>query len=179
MIARRTLLASALCLGFAPEARAQADDGPPLPPALGALGEVALTTPAGAATTLGAQLNPGPAVISFWATWCAPCIMEARHLSAMRTRIAPERLNIIGVNVDRNRDEARLADFLRRGRVNYTQVRGDLAAYQAFGGGEQILLPRLFVFDASGAPTAAFGRYFGNATLRQIDRAVERAMGVA
>ena len=49
--------------------------------------------------------------------------------------------------------------------------------YQAFGGGPQILLPRLFVFDSSGRATAAFGRYFGNRTLREVDRAVERVLG--
>lgn len=175
MIARRTLLAAALA-ATPGVAFAQTEDGPPLPPSLDELNNLALTRPDGASTTLGASLHPGATVISFWATWCAPCIMEARHLGQMRTQIAPERLNIIGINIDRARDEARLAAFLQRGRVNYTQLRGDLAAYQAFGGGAQILLPRLYVFGADGRPGAVFGRYFGGATLRQVDRAVERAL---
>jgi thiol-disulfide isomerase/thioredoxin len=175
MISRRSLL-GAFALASS-SAYADTPDGPPLPPTLPELSGLTLTEPDGVATTLGQTLRPGPAVVSFWATWCAPCVMEARHLAAARTRIAPAELNIVGINVDRNRDEARLADFLRRGRVNYTQVRGDAAAYRAFGGGEQILLPRLFVFDADGQPIAAFGRYFGGATLRQVDRAIDRARG--
>lgn len=156
---------------------AQAPQSPPLPPLLSDLAAVALTRTDGSQATLGSMLGPGATVVSFWATWCAPCVMEARHLAETRTRIARERLNILGVNVDRTRDESRLADFLRRGRVNYDQARGDLSAYQAFGGGDQILLPRLFVFSSEGRPIAAFGRYFGGATLRQVDRAIEQAIG--
>lgn len=176
MISRRILLGAGAALAIPGAARAQAPASPPLPGSLSELSALTLSSPDGAATTLGALLGPGPSVISFWATWCAPCLQEARHLAEMRSRIPAARLNIIGINVDRTRDEARLADFLRRGRVNYTQTRGDLAAYQAFGGGQQILLPRLFVFDASGRATAAFGRYFGARTLRDIDRAVERVL---
>lgn len=179
MISRRLLLCAAGASVLPSVAHAQTADGPPLPPALSELTALALTTPEGAPTTLGAALGPGPSVVSFWATWCGPCLGEARHLAEMRTRIPAARLNIIGINIDRNRDEARLADFLRRGRVNYAQTRGDEAAYQAFGGGPQVLLPRLFVFDANGRATAAFGRYYGGRTLREVDRAVDRVLGAA
>lgn len=177
MISRRSLLVAGAALAIPGAAQAQTAPPPPLPPSLSELGGLALSSPEGAPATLGAMLGPGPSVVSFWATWCAPCLMEARHLAGMRTRIPAARLNIVGINIDRDRDEERLADFLRRGRVNYTQARGDQAAYQAFGGGPQILLPRLFVFDANGRATAAFGRHDGNRTLREVDRAVERVLG--
>ena len=172
MLSRRIFLAA-----LATAASARAEEVPPLPPSLDQLTALALTRPDGASTTLGAEVSPGPAIISFWATWCAPCTPEARHFARVRADISPERLNIVGVNLDRVRDEAAIARFLSRAQVNFTQLRGDLAAYQAFGGGAQILLPRAFVFAADGTPSAAFGRYHGGATLRALDRAVEAVLG--
>lgn len=174
-VARRSVIAAALVASFS--SRAAAQDGPPLPPPLNELRAVGLTDTDGAAMTLGEALLPERAsVISFWATWCAPCAAEARHLARMRERIAPERLNIVGINVDQRRVEARISQFLERAGVNYEQLRGDLAAYQSFGGGAQIVLPRLFIFYPDGRPLTAFGRYVQFVTLRQVDRAVERAM---
>lgn len=173
MIQRRAFMLTAGAATLTP-ARARADSLP-LPPSLDALSPLAVAREDGAPITLGAALTPGPAVISFWATWCAPCILEARHLARMRSRFSVEALNIVGVNIDRQRDPARMAQFRERGRMNYVQLLGDFALYSAFNGGDAavIALPRLFVFAADGRPTAAFGRYNGAATLRQIDNAVE------
>jgi len=173
---RRTVIA-ALLTGFAAPPLAHADSVP-LPPSLGALGELALTTGDGAQTTLSESLMPGPSVISFWATWCAPCLLEGRHLARVRARYAPEALNIIGVNIDQRRNEARIAAFMARGNMGeYTQLRGGHDTYLAFErGARAIALPRCFVFAADGRATAAFGRYNGAATLRQIDSAIAGVM---
>jgi thiol-disulfide isomerase/thioredoxin len=71
-----------------------------MPPSLDDLSNLPLETFAGAATTLGAHLRPGPAVISFWASWCAPCVEEAGYLSTIRHRYGADRLNMIGLNVE-------------------------------------------------------------------------------
>jgi len=174
---RRTLLLGLGAFAVAPNARA---DGPPLPPALDALSPLAVTLPDGAAATLGDYLAPAPSVISFWATWCAPCVAEARHLARVRVRYPAAALNIVGINVDRRRDEDQIARFLTRTGATYTQLRAEPALYAAFGGSAtQIALPRCFVFAADGRAVAAFGRYNGAATLRAIDRAIEGVAGPA
>lgn len=150
---------------------------PPLPPALSALRDVRFIRADGASTTLDQQLAPNAAtVISFWATWCGPCALEAQHLGRMRARIAPARLNILGVNVDTRANEIEIARFLQAHRAFYAQVRGTAEAYAAFGGGDQIMLPRLFVFARDGRPIAAFDRYLGEQTSRRIDDAVAAAL---
>ena len=155
MLHRRTILIA----GLAATTPAYATPVP-LPPALDDLSSLPLQTFTGEATTLGRNLRPGPAVISFWASWCAPCVEEAMHLSTVRHRYSETRLNIIGLNVElivTNDDGVRR--FLDRTRPTYTQLRADMATYQAFGGEAQLNLPRLFVFDANGRPTAAFGAF--------------------
>jgi thiol-disulfide isomerase/thioredoxin len=175
MLARRSLLAAGLAAA-APTLAFADRIAPSLPPALTSLGGVQLVRN-GAGATLSELLTPGAAsVITFWATWCPPCALEARHLGRMRTRIAPARLNILGVNVDTRANEIEIARFLQTQRAFYAQARGTVEAYAAFGCGEQIYLPRLFVFDRNGRPVAAFDRYLGDQTSRRIDEAVAAAM---
>ena len=153
MLQRRTILIAAL----AAAAPAYAASGVPLPPSLDRLSSLPLQTFAAAATTLGAHLRPGPAVISFWASWCAPCVEEAGYLSTIRHRYGADRLNIIGLNVELIANEEGVQRFLTQARPTYLQLRADMSTYHAFGGDAlQLNLPRLFIFDANGQPTAAF-----------------------
>lgn len=178
MITRRTHLAGLAAVMVAPgAAHAQAIPDPELPLALDTLSALSLAMPQSTVTTLGAHLRPGPAVIAFWATWCSPCLAEGRMLARIRTRTPPERLNIIGVNMDREETRAsgQLPRFMQRARMNYTQLWGTIPFYRAFnnpGEGARILLPRLYIFAANGNPVAAFGRYDGASSLREIERTV-------
>ena len=44
-------------------------------------------------------------VVSFWATWCAPCVEEMPHLDALRVEIGPEDMEILAITVDENPTE--------------------------------------------------------------------------
>ncbi|MBX3430662.1 MAG: TlpA family protein disulfide reductase [Hyphomonadaceae bacterium] len=169
MLQRRTVLIA----GLAAATPAYATTAVPLPPSLDELSGLPLQTLDGADTTLGQHLGPGPAVISFWASWCAPCVEEAMHLSTVRHRYDEARLNIIGLNVEliAANDEG-VRRFLDRTRPTYKQLRADMSTYQAFGGAAQLNLPRLFVFDATGRPTAAFGAPDAPAVNRAIAQVV-------
>lgn len=171
---RRTLLVAAMA-ACAPGVVVAAETNPAMPPALPGLEALPLTRASGATTTLGAHLMPAPTVISFWASWCAPCIAEARYLTRLRTTVPAARLNIVGINIDAPRDEAELARFLRLVNANYTQLRGDFQTYAAFNPGPEIALPRLFVFAADGRPAAAFGGYPRGAGVT-IQRAVDAVL---
>jgi thiol-disulfide isomerase/thioredoxin len=165
---RRAFLASGLA-ACAPGSALAA--GPPMPPPISALEHLPLTLAGGARTTLGAHLGPGPSVVSFWASWCAPCVAEARHLARLRATVAPERLNIVGINIDVPAEDAEIARFLQLTRANYTQLRGDFTTYVAFDSGAAISLPRLHLFAADGAPAAVFDR-FNAAASAEISRMV-------
>jgi len=151
-------------------------DQPALPKPLGALVGVSLRDHLGRPTTLGALIGqPRPAVISFWASWCAPCAVEGRHLAGIRAAYPEDRLAIIGINVDAERDAAKMEPFRRKAQMNYQQALGR-EAYGPITGSASVLLPRTYLFDRTGRPVAAFGRYYGAKTTKAITAAVERAV---
>jgi len=178
MIGRREVLAM-LAAGAAVPARAAEPlaDQPPLPGPLPRYRDLPVRRIDGEAGTLGRLLGPPrAAVVSFWATWCAPCALEGQRLAQIRTLYPDERLAIVGLNIDGQADAARLDRFRRKAEMNYTQGVDARAAYVEIAGRAQLALPRTYVFDADGRPVAAFGRFFGTRSLRGIDEAVRRAV---
>ena len=162
---------------FGERAAAQAlKDQPPLPATLSGFRELAVRDAAGATTTLGRLIGgERPTVLSFWASWCAPCLVEARHLASLRTQYPENRLAIIGVNVDAAKDAAKVEPFRIKAKMNYTQAVGQ-EPYFAVTGTRSIALPRTYVFDAAGRPVAAFGRFYGRRTTKAITAAVQKAL---
>jgi len=177
MLDRRALLATLAALAATP-ARAQAlADQPDLPGSLQSYRDLPVGRIDGQPATLGRLLGPQRAtVVSFWATWCAPCALEGRRLAELRRAYPDEQLAIVGLNIDHQPDPWRLDQFRRRAEMNYTQGVGAKAAYQEIAGRSGLTLPRTYVFDASGRPVAAFGRFFGDRSLRAIDIAVRQAV---
>ena len=57
-------------------------------------------------------LHGHPLVLAFWASWCAPCKTELKHLGELYERYTDHGLRIIAVSVDE--DEDRLRAWLQR-----------------------------------------------------------------
>jgi thiol-disulfide isomerase/thioredoxin len=85
-------------------------------------------------------------LLDFWASWCEPCRRSFPWLSAMQDKYGSDGLVVVGVNVDRERDDADrfLASTPARFRVVY-DPQGELATqYNLMG------MPSSFLFDAEG-----------------------------
>ncbi|MBL8771428.1 MAG: TlpA family protein disulfide reductase [Phenylobacterium sp.] len=153
-------------------------DQPALPGALSQYRDLPVKRLDGEPSNLGRLLGPPrPAVVSFWATWCAPCALEGRRLARLRLLYPEAALAMVGLNLDARPDPIRLDAFRRKAEMNYTQGLDARAVYAAFTQQAVVSLPKTYVFDAEGKAVAAFGRFFGERTLRAIDEAVRRVAG--
>lgn len=71
-------------------------------------------------------------LIDFWASWCAPCIVEVPHLIGLQKHFASRGLQIVGISLD---DSAAAAKTVtRRFTFNYPVLLGDAKLGNRFGG---------------------------------------------
>lgn len=106
---RATLLAALLCL---------------LPLAASAaptLAQTRFTDQSGSSVSLRAYQGK-VVLVNFWATWCSPCREEMPMLNALREKLAPKGVEVVGVALD---NKAETYNFARQLKINYPIVLGD------------------------------------------------------
>jgi thiol-disulfide isomerase/thioredoxin len=95
------------------------------------------------------RLAEGPVVVSFWATWCKPCLKEMPHLDRMAGEFAGQ-VSFLAVNTDDPKAVAKVAPFIQaKGYTNLVvplDTGGQVQQLLQTGG----LLPFLVVFDGQG-----------------------------
>ena len=141
---RLGLAATALALATAllPAPAPAADDGV-------AVADWTLETARGGTVSFHEALAEGPVVVSFWATWCLPCLKELPHLDALAARHAG-RVTYLAVNTDDTKAVAKVAPYLEAAGLEHLTVpldTGGLVQQQMQVGG---IMPFVAVYDRRG-----------------------------
>ena len=163
MRARRSafLLVFALVLSLAPAA-VGAKRAPPLK----------LKDLSGKPVTL-ASLRGHVVVLSFWATWCAPCQEELPRLSAISKSYAARNVRFIAVSIDDKKDIHKIPPFLQKHDISldvWTGASADIL--DRFGLGN--IVPGTIILDENGY---AISRIMGEARQNDIRSAVDWLLG--
>ena len=66
------------------------------------------------------HLKEGPAVITFWATWCKPCRKELPELQKLVERYGKQGFQVIAVNGDGPVDAAKIRPFIRARKFDFS-----------------------------------------------------------
>ena len=110
-------------------------------------------------------------VVTFFASWCPPCLHEFKALNEIQSELGKENVTIVAVNVFEkfdNNDEARMAKFLRTTQPQFTVLKGTEQSRKLFGNVNRI--PTLLVFDKNGNMAFDFVHARG-ATKQSVDSA--------
>ncbi len=95
-------------------------------------------------------------LVDFWATWCPPCVQQTPYYSALRAKYGSKGLEILGVNLDSEREDlsgdakkatAVVRNFILAHRVAWPNIIGGADQAKAFGVTD---IPATFLVDKSG-----------------------------
>jgi len=95
------------------------------------------------------ELDKGPVVMGFWATWCKPCLKELPHLEELAAQHAG-RITFLAVNTDNTRAVAKVGPYVSSAGFEHLKVpldTGGIVQQQMQMGG---ILPFLVVYDGNG-----------------------------
>ena len=98
-------------------------------------------------------------VISFWATWCAPCREELPRLSQLKRQYADSGIRFLAISIDEPKDRAKVEPFLQRQNVALeVWVGADTDSLGRLGLGN--IVPGTLIIDENGD---VVGRIMGEA----------------
>jgi peroxiredoxin len=62
----------------------------------------------------------GPLLLSFWATWCKPCIEEMQELNKIYEEYKSDGFNLVAISVDSEKSLSRVKPFIKSKNYDFT-----------------------------------------------------------
>ena len=73
----------------------------------------------GKQVTLHERLKQGPVLISFWATWCKPCLQEMPHLDDINDTWSERGLTTFAISIDKPRSQSKVRSYIQSKRYKF------------------------------------------------------------
>ncbi len=108
-----------------------------------------LNTADGGTVNFHETLEKGPVVVSFWATWCKPCLKEMPHLNRFAGEYG-DQVTFLAVNADNSKSVAKVAPLINSKGYDDLIVPLDTGAELASMLQVVGIVPFLIVFDSDG-----------------------------
>ncbi|MEO6910567.1 MAG: TlpA disulfide reductase family protein [Edaphobacter sp.] len=108
-------------------------------------------------------------LLNFWATWCAPCLIEMPAFVSWQKQYSKAGLQVVGVSMDDDAPPVRRA--YAKYRLNYPVVMGDAKLGELYGG--VLGLPVTYLIDRNGKIVK---RYEGAVDLKQLEIEVKKLL---
>jgi len=107
-----------------------------------------------------------PVLLSFWATWCTPCLGEIPHFVAFQNQYREQGLQVIGISMDDGPKPVR--EFYQKFKMNYPVALGTEKLAEAYGG--VLGLPVMFLIGRDGQVAA---KYVGEVQMPVLEQEIK------
>jgi peroxiredoxin len=102
----------------------------------------------GTQVSLHERLDRGPVLISFWATWCKPCLQEMPHLDEIAKQYREKGLSVFAISIDQPRSHNRVRSYMQSHKYTFDVLLDpNQDAYRKLNGQS---VPYVLVLDTSG-----------------------------
>ncbi len=102
----------------------------------------------GKSASLYENLDTGPVLISFWATWCKPCLQEMPHLDEIAAKYDEHGLTTFAISIDKPRNKSRVRSYIKSKKYGFrTLLDPNQDAYRGLQGQS---VPYVLLLDGSG-----------------------------
>jgi len=116
-----------------------------------------------------ASLRGSIVVVSFWATWCAPCREELPRLSKLAQDYSSNGVRFVAISIDESKDRAKIAPYVTAQKLAMEiWVGGDTNMLARVGLGD--IVPGTIILDQQGE---IIGRIMGEAREEDIKSRVD------
>jgi len=106
-------------------------------------------------------------ILSFWASWCEPCLRELVELKDVYEKYSNDGLKIVTVNIDSRQDLIKAKRFVIQNKLKYIMLYDDYGEVRKKYGIES--LPQMFIFDSNGVLR---GHYKGFKDIKIIENKI-------
>ena len=110
-------------------------------------------------------------LITFFATWCPPCIQEIPNLIEVHDEFGPERFSVVGLSVDQEGSKV-VKRLVEKKSINYPVMMADKRTTRDFGGVYGI--PTSFLVNGKGNVVKKYTGYIPHSVLiKDIKQVIE------
>jgi len=110
-------------------------------------------------------------LVTFWATWCGPCVQEIPSLISLNEEFGPQGFSVIGISMDQGGARV-VKKMMDKTGINYTVAMGNSKVSRDFGG--IFGIPTSFLIDRSGKILKRYTGYVSHDVLaRDISKAIK------
>ncbi len=85
--------------------------------------------------TLSKELEKGPVLLDFWATWCKPCLKELPHVNEIDKKYSEKGLKVLTITIDNAKGKSRVKPLVKGKKFDFEVLYDtDSEVMKLFGG---------------------------------------------